>query len=153
MAMRIQRMGVNLSAYPDLVVIYLGMRVRNLQGLKTLASFGPQISAAVEEKPEGLLLHESLLYSLFRCTGMRQYWRDFRSSKTGHDLCHIKSGGPASCEIMAARDSGTRLTSCGVERRPSTTTLISYLNSLPSCLPSPRRVRRSTPSPVEEEAS
>jgi len=75
-----QRQTVDLSAYPDLVVIYLGMRVRTWRGLGTLLSFGPKISAAVDSKPEGLLLHESLLYSLFPIhTGMRQYWRDFQS--------------------------------------------------------------------------
>ena len=75
-----QRQTVDLSAYPDLVVIYLGMRVRTWRGLGTLLSFGPKISAAVAAKPEGLLLHENLLYSLFPIhTGMRQYWRDFQS--------------------------------------------------------------------------
>jgi len=80
MAARIQRTTVDLSAFPDLVVIYLGMKVRTLRGLETMISFGPKISSAVQSKPEGLLLHESLLFSLFPLhTGMRQYWRDFQS--------------------------------------------------------------------------
>src|SRR6266576_4780755 len=75
-----ERKTVDLSTYPDLVVIYLGMKVRTWRGLGTLFSFGPKISAAVAAKPEGLLLHENLLYSLFPIhTGMRQYWRDFQS--------------------------------------------------------------------------
>jgi hypothetical protein len=75
-----QRNTVDLSSYPDLVVIYLGMKVRTLRGLATLFKFGPRISAAVNPKPEGLLLHETLHYSLFPIhTGMRQYWRDFES--------------------------------------------------------------------------
>jgi hypothetical protein len=45
--MKAERTTVDLSAYPDLVVIYLGMRVNSLRGLKTLASFGPQIRDAV----------------------------------------------------------------------------------------------------------
>jgi hypothetical protein len=65
-----------LSAYPQLVVIYLGMRVNTITGVKTLFGFGPKISNAVASKPDGLLLHENLLYSL-RHLGMRQYWRDF----------------------------------------------------------------------------
>jgi hypothetical protein len=69
---------VDLSAYPDLVIIYLGMRVNTLAGIKTLAGFGPKISNAVAAQPDGLLLHESLYYSL-RHVGMRQYWRDFDS--------------------------------------------------------------------------
>ena len=32
----------------------------------------------MEAKPDGLLLHESFLFSL-RHFGMRQYWRDFES--------------------------------------------------------------------------
>jgi hypothetical protein len=81
--MKVKRTTVDLFAYPDLVVIYLGMRVNSLRGLKTLASFGPQIRAAVDAKPEGLLLHENLIYSLWPIhTGMRQYWRDFESLET-----------------------------------------------------------------------
>ena len=36
------RRTVNLSDYPDLVVIYLGMRVNVLTGLKTLIGFAPR---------------------------------------------------------------------------------------------------------------
>jgi hypothetical protein len=72
------RTTVDLSQYPDLVVIYLGMRVNVLAGIKTLIGFGPKISKSVEAKPDGLLLHEPILYSL-RHLGMRQYWRDFES--------------------------------------------------------------------------
>ncbi|MGO9323229.1 MAG: hypothetical protein ACLP07_01595 [Terracidiphilus sp.] len=38
----VNRRTVDLSAYPDLVVVYLGMRVNRLTGLKTLFGFGPQ---------------------------------------------------------------------------------------------------------------
>ena len=78
--MKVDRQTVDLSAYPNLVVIYLGMRVNALAGVKTLLGFGPRISNAVNAKPEGLLLHETIIYSLFRMhVGMRQYWRDFDS--------------------------------------------------------------------------
>ena len=73
-----KRETVNLSQFPDLVIIYLGMRVNTLTGLKTLIGFGPKISKAVSAKPDGLLLHEPIIYSL-RHIGMRQYWRDFES--------------------------------------------------------------------------
>jgi hypothetical protein len=70
-------MAVDLSDYPDLVVIYLGMRVEEPRGYETLQRLGPEIQAAVEEQPDGLLLHENLLYSEEPLhTGMRQYWRD-----------------------------------------------------------------------------
>ena len=78
MAERPKRETVDLSQYPNLVIIYLGMRVNALTGFKTLFGFGPKIQAAVDAKPDGLLLHENLLYSL-RHFGMRQYWRDFES--------------------------------------------------------------------------
>jgi len=79
----VRRQTVDLSAYPDLVVIYLGMRVNKLRGLATLFKFGPKISAAVAAKPDGLLLHEPIFYSLFPLhAGMRQYWRDFQSLET-----------------------------------------------------------------------
>ena len=76
----VDRLTVDLSNYPDLVVIYLGMRVRTLTGIKTLFGFGPKIQNSVAQKPDGLLLHENLVYSLFPPhAGMRQYWRDFDS--------------------------------------------------------------------------
>ncbi len=80
MARTPDRTTVDLSAYPDLVVIYLGMRVNSVRGLRTLISFGPKISKSVAAKPDGLLLHENLLLSLIPPhAGMRQYWRDFDS--------------------------------------------------------------------------
>jgi len=80
---KVERVTVDLSAYPDLVVIYLGMKVRTLRGLKTALSFGPQISKAVAARPDGLLLHEPIFFSFFPPhVGMRQYWRDFQSLET-----------------------------------------------------------------------
>ncbi|MBE9178562.1 DUF4188 domain-containing protein [Oculatella sp. LEGE 06141] len=77
---KVERRTVDLSAYPDLVVIYLGMRVNILTGLKTLLGFGPKIAKSVEAQPDGLLLHETILFSLFPPhVGMRQYWRDFET--------------------------------------------------------------------------
>jgi hypothetical protein len=73
----VERRTVDLSQYPNLVVIYLGMRVNRLTGLKTLLGFGPKISGSVAAQPNGLLLHEPIFYSLFPANiGMRQYWRD-----------------------------------------------------------------------------
>lgn len=80
MAERVHRRTVDLSDYPDLVVIYLGMRVNRLRGLTTLLRFGPKIQKAVADQPDGLLLHENFFFSLFPPHGgMRQYWRDFES--------------------------------------------------------------------------
>ena len=80
MTRALNRTTADLSSYPDLVVIYLGMRVNEPRGMRTLMSFGPKIRKSVEAQPDGLLLHENLLFSLFPPhAGMRQYWRDFDS--------------------------------------------------------------------------
>jgi len=77
---KVNRVTVDLDQYPNLVVIYLGMRVNSLRGLKTLIKMGPRIQAAVDAKPDGLLLHEQIIFSLFPPhAGMRQYWRDFQA--------------------------------------------------------------------------
>ena len=77
MPTRVERRTVDLSAYPDLVVIYLGMRVNRIAGIKTLLGLGPQISTSAAAQPDGLLRHENLMFSLFPMhVGMRQYWRD-----------------------------------------------------------------------------
>jgi len=80
MQTKVERRTVDLSQFPELVVIYLGMRVNRLTGLKTLFGFGPKISDSVAAQPDGLLLHEPIIYSLFPAhVGMRQYWRDMDS--------------------------------------------------------------------------
>jgi hypothetical protein len=76
----VERRTVDLSAYPDLVVIYLGMRVKRPAGLLSVLKLGPQIRRAVQARPDGLLRHEQLYWGLFPLhVGMRQYWRDFDS--------------------------------------------------------------------------
>lgn len=77
----VSRQSIDLSAYPELVVIYLGMRVNTLTGIKTLMGLGPQIQKAADQKPEGLLhCEQNIVYSLFPFhVGMRWYWKDFDS--------------------------------------------------------------------------
>lgn len=71
---------VDLSGYPDLVVIYLGMKVRRPRGLARLFGLGPQIQKSWKAEPDGLLLHEDMVWSLIPPhLGMRQYWRDLDS--------------------------------------------------------------------------
>ena len=77
---RVERKTVDLSAYPDLVVIYLGQRVGSLKGMWSAFKLGRPIAKAVAAKPDGLLLHEGVMWGLFPPhVGMRQYWRDFDS--------------------------------------------------------------------------
>ena len=80
MTTRVDRRTVDLSAYPDLVVIYLGMRVNRVTGLKMLVGMGPQIAQSAAAKPDGLLCHEIFFFSFFPMhAGIRQYWRDHDS--------------------------------------------------------------------------
>ena len=57
--MKALRQTADLSTYPDLVVVYLGMRVNVLTGIKTLFGFGPRIEGSVAARPDGLLLREN----------------------------------------------------------------------------------------------
>lgn len=81
MTTRVKRQTVDLSGFPDLVVIYLGMRVRGWRGLKTLLGLGPQIDKAGADRPEGLLHFENnIIFGLLPLhLGMRWYWRDYDS--------------------------------------------------------------------------
>jgi hypothetical protein len=78
--MTVDRQTVDLTAYPDLVVIYLGMRVRRPRGMLRLFWQGSQIQKSWKQQPDGLLLHEDIIWSLIPPhLGMRQYWRDLDS--------------------------------------------------------------------------
>ena len=81
MAAHIDRRTVDLSAYPDLVVIYLGMRVRKFSGIKRLFGLAPQINTAGAGRPDGLLhCDNGIIFSIFPLhVGMRWYWKDFES--------------------------------------------------------------------------
>jgi Domain of unknown function (DUF4188) len=78
MAPRVNRETVDLSSYPDLVVIYLGMRLRSPRGLIRFVKLGREIRQSVDAAPDGLLLHENLFFSPVH-GGMRQYWRDYEA--------------------------------------------------------------------------
>ena len=78
MAARVNRETVDLSGYPDLIVIYLGMRVRSARGLLQFLKLGREIKQSVDAAPDGLLLHENFFFSPVH-GGMRQYWRDYES--------------------------------------------------------------------------
>jgi Monooxygenase af470-like len=72
------RNSVDLSPWPDLVVIYLGFRVTRLRGFLTLFGLGRGINGVARNKPDGLLAHEPVFFGLTHI-GMRQYWRDLES--------------------------------------------------------------------------
>lgn len=74
----VTRASVDLSSYPELVVVYLGLRVSALKGLAAIFRIGPGLDQIKKRPPDGLLAHEGLLYG-WRHIGFRQYWRDLES--------------------------------------------------------------------------
>jgi hypothetical protein len=78
--MAVERQTVDLNGFPDLVVVYLGMRARSLRGLVRMLGLGPKIQKSWKQQPDGLLLHDDLIWSLVPLhLGMRQYWRNLDS--------------------------------------------------------------------------
>lgn len=74
----IDRQSVDLTQYPDLVMIMLGFRVRGWRGLLAMRQVGPGLARIGRERPDGLLAHEGMLFG-WTHFGFRQYWRDFGS--------------------------------------------------------------------------
>jgi hypothetical protein len=68
----------DLTPYPDLVVVYLGFRVRGLAGIRQMMSFGAGFRSIKNTPPDGLLRDEFVLWGWMHM-GMRQYWRDLPS--------------------------------------------------------------------------
>ncbi|MDR4472313.1 MAG: DUF4188 domain-containing protein [Nitrospira sp.] len=117
------RKTVDLSGFPDLVVIYLGMRVNRWTGLKTVFGFGPTIAQSVEARPDGLLLHEPLLWSMLPPhVGMRQYWRDFDALERWARSDPHRQWWQQFLRDTGEQDSGTKPISCAAGWRRCTTT-------------------------------
>ncbi|MEU1430957.1 DUF4188 domain-containing protein [Nocardia sp. NPDC005746] len=78
--MPVKRMTADLSDYPDLVVILLGMRVHKPRGMLRLLGIGPKLYQSHHDRPDGLLSHEDVVWSMWPPHwGARQYWRDLDS--------------------------------------------------------------------------
>ncbi len=74
----VDRRSVDLSTYPDLVMIMLGFRVKGWRGLLAMRRIGPGLGRIARERPDGLLAHEGMRFSLTHF-GFRQYWRDMEA--------------------------------------------------------------------------
>jgi hypothetical protein len=77
-----ERVSVDLSDYPDLIVIYLGMQPLSPRGLWTVIRTANDVRKMLHDKPDGLLRHENTLtlngfFSLSWSYGFREYWRSF----------------------------------------------------------------------------
>lgn len=74
----VNRQSVDLAAYPDLVMIMLGFRLRGWRGLLSMRRIGPGLNRIERERPDGLLAQENMRFSLTHF-GFRQYWRDMET--------------------------------------------------------------------------
>ncbi len=66
---------VDLSAYPDLVMVILGFRVRQFRALPALMRLGKGFAEIRRNPPDGLLGEVGCLFG-WNHVGFRQYWRD-----------------------------------------------------------------------------
>src|SRR5260370_5769446 len=78
MKSQINRRAVDLSAYPNLVVIYLGMRVNTFTGIKTVLGLGPQISKRFGTNPKAFFCIEAS-FSHLRQYAIGRTGRNFNS--------------------------------------------------------------------------
>ena len=79
MRITVNRQAEDLSRYPNLIIIDLGMRVNGLMGLKTVFGFGPRISASVGAQPMGSGCMKISFSLGSRLMPVWQYWRDMQS--------------------------------------------------------------------------
>jgi hypothetical protein len=74
----IVRETVDLSAYPDLVMVLLGFKAHRLRAIPALLSLGKGFAEIQRNPPDGLLGEERSLFG-WNHIGFRQYWRDLDS--------------------------------------------------------------------------
>lgn len=113
---------VDLCAYPDLVMIYLGMQVHSLRGLKT---FSASLLKSPNPPPiahKACSVTKGLFGSCFRCTlGYASIGAILTVWNAGPDPNPTRSGGEIFCAIPVVPASGTRLISCAAAWKPSMT--------------------------------
>lgn len=73
-----RRFTVSLKDYPDLVMVVLGLEIRNPRALLSMPLIGRGLGLIAATAPDGLLHHQAQRYG-WRHLGFRQYWRDFDS--------------------------------------------------------------------------
>jgi hypothetical protein len=74
----VERKSVDLSGYPDLVMVLLGLRLRSVRGLFSMLRIGRGLATIRRDPPEGLLGQDNFLWG-WNHVGIRQYWRDLES--------------------------------------------------------------------------
>lgn len=69
---------VDLSAYPELIVVILGFKLRRLRAIPAMMRIGRGLSALRRSPPDGLLGEDGMMFG-WNHIGFRQYWRDLPS--------------------------------------------------------------------------
>lgn len=78
MAQGVTRKTVDLSQYPDMVMVILGFRAKGWRALAALFRLGKGFADIRRNPPDGLLGEEPCLFG-WNHIGFRQYWRDLDS--------------------------------------------------------------------------
>ena len=106
--MKALRQTVDLSAYPDLVVVYLGMRVNVLTGIKTLFGFGPKIEGSVAARVDGCFVTKIFSTRCSRCTSeCVNICAILNRLNALHGQNPIANGGSSFCETLEGLVFGT----------------------------------------------
>ena len=116
----VSRSTVDLTAFPDLVVIYLGMRVRTPRGLGTLRSLADRACSRGPTRRAPPARDAVVLPA----PSPRRYapvLARLRRARAGPARSRTNNGGAGSCATPAGRASGTRPTSCAAASTRSTT--------------------------------
>ncbi|WP_294255113.1 DUF4188 domain-containing protein [uncultured Sphingomonas sp.] len=69
---------VDLAAYPELIVVILGFKLRRWRALPAMMRIGKGLAEIKKNPPDGLLGEDGMLFG-WNHVGFRQYWRDLPS--------------------------------------------------------------------------
>jgi hypothetical protein len=69
---------VDLGAYPELIVVILGFKLRRWHALPAMMRIGRGLAGIRKDPPDGLLSEDGMLFG-WNHVGFRQYWRDLPS--------------------------------------------------------------------------
>ena len=118
----VNRRTVDLSPYPDLVVIYLGMRVNRFTGIKTLFGLARKLLVQSTPIPAAYCYMKISCFPCFhRMSECGNIGETLRLLSRGRDQNLIVFGGNSFCGIQGAQAFGMKPTFCRVEWKPSTT--------------------------------
>ena len=107
-SMKALRQTVDLSAYPDLVVIYLGMTVNMLTGIKRYLVSDPRLRALLPLAPMACFFTRISSTRCFRCmSGCANTGAILNRLNASHGQNPIVNGGSSFCKTLGGPASGT----------------------------------------------